>query len=100
MSTALPDIEEEAPALVLALRGAGVEARLIGGLAVHQHLHGGLPPSLARTYADIDLVVGRGRHEKLRAALEARGYSPNARFNALHGSRRLLYCDEPRGRQL
>ena len=32
--------------------------------------------------------------------LTAQGYDPNKTFNAMHGDRRLLFYDEPNGRQI
>lgn len=96
----IADIEAEAPALIADLTAAGVAARLVGGLAICQHLHRPLPPPLSRMYADIDIVAGDDRRRALRDAIKARGYVPNARFNSLHGSKRLLFYDEEHGRQL
>ena len=98
--TALADIQAEADRLLTLSAGAGAMVRLIGGLAVAQHQHLPFPPPLRRTYADIDMVVKRGHDRLLREALETNGYTANRGFNSLHGDRRLLYYDEPNGRQL
>jgi hypothetical protein len=84
----------------VALSEQGITARLIGGLAIASHCHRPCPPQLARTYADIDLVVRRSDARSLAAALDERGYTPNRGFNNLHGDRRLLFYDEPNARQL
>jgi hypothetical protein len=67
---------------------------------VARHCHSPTPPPLQRGYADIDIVIGRKEGRLARAAMLARGYVPNDRFNALHGDRRLLFYDEANGRQL
>jgi hypothetical protein len=54
---------------------------------------------LRRDYADLDFVVRRRDGASFRRILEAAGYVPNQRFNALHGHRRLLYYDA-NGRQI
>jgi hypothetical protein len=96
----IAEIEAEAPALIADLTSAGVAARLVGGLAVSQHVHYTLPGSLSRTYEDIDIVASSDHRQQLRETIAARGYSPNDRFNSLHGSKRLLFYDEEHGRQL
>jgi hypothetical protein len=55
---------------------------------------------LRRSYADIDIIIGRKQGREAKRALLELGYAPNDRFNALHGDRRLLFYDEPNGRQL
>jgi hypothetical protein len=46
---------------------------------------------MARTYGDLDLVGYRSQRGEIVQALEALGYEPNQRFNALQGHRRLLF---------
>jgi hypothetical protein len=77
-----------------------VSGRLLGGLAVARHQHRPTPPPLQRSYADIDIVIGRKDGKQAKAALLALGYVPNERFNGLHGDRRLLFYDGANGRQL
>ena len=91
---------DEGRRLVAMLEGSGVRARLLGGAGVALHGHGALPPSLARTYGDLDFVVRRRDNTRFRQVLEASGYRPNQRFNALHGHRRLLYYDDDHERQV
>ena len=96
----LEDTLDEGRRLVAALETAGVRGRLLGGAGVALHGHGGLPPILQRTYGDLDFVIRRHDNTGFRAVLEASGYRPNQRFNALHGHRRLLYYDEAHDRQV
>jgi hypothetical protein len=96
----VPDVAEEARELLAGCAGAGVTARLIGGLAVAGHQHVATPPSLRRSYADIDIVIGRKQGRAAKAALLSLGYVPNNEFNALRGDRRLLFYDRANGRQV
>jgi len=100
VSDTRPDVLSEADRVLDLSSAAGATVRLIGGVAVAQHRHVPDVPALARTYADIDLVVHRGHDRILRTVLESNGYTPNKAFNALRGDRRLLYYDEPNGRQI
>jgi hypothetical protein len=96
----LADIEAEAVRLVDGLAAAGRTAKLIGGLAIAEHRHGDVPEALLREYGDIDVVVPSGPSAPFREAMEALGYVPNKRFNNLRGDRRMLFYDEPNGRQV
>ncbi|HTX82134.1 MAG TPA: hypothetical protein VME44_08150 [Streptosporangiaceae bacterium] len=98
--TPVSDITEEARHVLAGCRAHDASARLIGGLAVALHHHTATPPALERTYADIDIVIGRKQGGQAKAALLELGYVPNDRFNALHGDRRLLFYDTANGRQL
>lgn len=99
-ATPLADIEAEAIRLVDGLRDRDVTARLLGGLAIAQHRHVELPATLARAYGDIDIVVPPGSASRFREAMEGLGYTANKRFNNMRGDRRMLFYDEPNGRQL
>lgn len=98
--TPVADITEEARQVLTTCSAENVTARLIGGLAVAWHQHEPTPPNLQRSYADIDIVIGRKESRAATSALLQLGYMPNERFNALHGDRRLLFYDQPNGRQL
>lgn len=98
--TPAPDITEEARHVLAGCSARGATARLLGGLAVALHQHAVTPPELARSYGDIDIVIGRKDGRPVKAALTELGYVPNDRFNALHGDRRLLFYDTANGRQL
>jgi hypothetical protein len=96
----LADITAEATRLLDEMSVRQVPARLIGGLGVAAHDHVPVPPTLVREFADIDLVVPRRAGRSTGRALGELGYTANARFNALHGSRRLLFYDMTNRRQL
>lgn len=95
-----PDPRREAARLLDLARDQGITVRLIGGVAVAEHCHGQQPEPLRRACADIDLVGRPQEGRKLRRLLADAGYAPNERFNAIHGGHRLLYYDEPHGRQV
>jgi hypothetical protein len=96
----LPDVVSEAERVVDGLAGRGVTARLLGGVGVAAHHHGPVPAALERSFADIDLVTGRKSGRALAVGLADLGYTPNDRFNALHGARRMLFYDTGNARQL
>ena len=100
MNTPIRDVTAEARRLLAAIDGAGIPARILGGVAVALHAHTPRPPALEREYADIDFVVGHGREGDLRRLLAAEGYEADRRFNALYGHKRQLYWDRTNDRQL
>jgi hypothetical protein len=100
MQRPLADITAEASRLLNEMSVREAPARLIGGLGVAAHDHVPVPPSLIREFADIDLVVSRKAGRSTTRALGELGYTANARFNALHGSKRLLFYDMTNQRQL
>ena len=100
MSTPVAEVVDEARRVLGAIEAANVPARALGGVAVALHEHTPLPPTLQRAYADIDLVVGRGREGDLGRVLAAAGYEPDRGFNALYGYKRQLFWDRSNERQL
>lgn len=78
----------------------GAALRLAGGVAVALRCPSAKEPPLRRSYADIDLVTVGGSREATAALLEELGYVADREFNALHGSRRLLFWDPLHERQL
>ncbi len=95
-----PDVVVEATRLVDAANAAGCTVRVMGGVAVSLHAHGGVHPALRRTYRDIDLVAAKKQGKPTLKLLEAAGYEANERFNAMNGGRRLVVYDMQNGRQL
>jgi hypothetical protein len=96
----LPDVTEEASRLIVAATQAGVQIRLIGGTAIRLHLNGEPHRAFVREIQDIDLVTRKRDGRRLSEFLEQQGYTANRQFNATNGARRLLFYDEPNGRQL
>lgn len=82
---------DEALRLIDRGREIGVDARLIGGLGILHH-----DPELrerggSRPINDIDLMVPSGQHRFLARLLVEAGYTPEERFNALNGHRRMVF---------
>jgi hypothetical protein len=95
----LADVTAEGSRVLDAATGAGVALRLIGGVAVRLRA-GELPDSLQRAYGDIDFVAAKKSTRKVVSLFDALGYTPHITFNALNGKERLLFFDEPNGRQV
>jgi len=87
----LADIRDEGADLAVAVRNAGLSARLLGGLAVWLTCPSVRSGPFARTYADMDFAVTKADSPPFRALLEDRGYLPDKFFNGLHGATRLYY---------
>ncbi len=94
------DVFEEAMRLLAAAQQAGVRVRTLGGMAIVLHVGERLHPAFRREIRDIDLATPKREGRRLAAFLTAQGYEPNKTFNAMHGDRRLLFYDEPNGRQI
>jgi hypothetical protein len=91
-STTQPsDISDQAVQLVKTATAGGIRLRLLGGLGIKLHSHGGVPAALTRDYGDMDVVVGSSDGPKLSKLLPDHGYEANRRFNALHGERRMIF---------
>jgi hypothetical protein len=98
--TPLPEPIEEARRVLGAAEREGVSLRLLGGLAVRMHAGDDLPPGLQRDYPDLDFVTAKSRGGPAGELLEGLGYQANTRFNALNGSRRLVFYDRVNDRHV
>jgi hypothetical protein len=96
----LAEIVEEGLRIARESERAGVPLRLMGGVAIRLRSPDDVPPVLTRTYGDIDLMTTSRAGRDVRRLLEAIGYTPNERFNALNGAQRLVFYDEPHRRQI
>lgn len=95
------DIADEAQRLVKAAEAEGLQLRLLGGVAIFLRTPDAMArPALRRAYQDIDLAAPKRQARPVRDFLTAQGYEANARFNALHGSSRLLFYDDEHSRQV
>jgi hypothetical protein len=95
----LADPIAETRRLVGAATEQHLTVRALGGVAVGlQSPPGG--PLLPRKYGDIDLATHRESRRGVAALLKTAGYVEDEMFNALHGSRRLLFFDEANQRKL
>ena len=69
----------------------GVQARLLGGVAVALRCPSARRPPLARDYHDLDLATTGAHAHRLSQVLAAAGFSPEERFNNLHGRSRMMF---------
>jgi hypothetical protein len=77
--------------LIDELRERDIEARLLGGVAIALHCPGLIDDAGHREIGDIDIIVPKGDARALAKALPELEYEPDRRFNAVHGSRRLIF---------
>jgi hypothetical protein len=94
------DIVEEGRRLLELAESEGVPLRVLGGVAIRLRATGELPPSLTRTYADLDFVTAKGSSGAVQSLFRGAGYEPHTAFNALHGKERLLFFDNENERQV
>ena len=95
----LADPVAEARQLISHATGQGLVMRALGGVAVFLQSGGG-QPRLVRSVKDIDLAVARGNGKAASRVLQQSSYVADEMFNALRGSRRLLYYDPRNGRHV
>ncbi|MEO8091423.1 MAG: hypothetical protein ABI726_01785 [bacterium] len=88
-------IERECRELVARASEAGVQLRVVGGLAVRMHCADN-PYNQEREYGDVDLVTD-SKLPDIDRAFQGAGYEPFTRFNALHGHSRAIYYGEGDG---
>jgi hypothetical protein len=87
----LPDVTSEAERVARAAVVAGLEMRLMGGVAIWLTSPSVRRSPLERSYGDFDLAVTKRDARACGAFLEAAGYIPEKMFNALHGATRLNF---------
>jgi hypothetical protein len=91
---------DEAVRLISEAQAHDLTLRVLGGVAIAMRCPHATHRGLARAYADIDFIAPKRQARALSGVLSANGYTPDRRFNALHGERRLLFFDETRDRQV
>ncbi len=91
------DLRDEAHRLATACVELALPAKLIGGLAIWARCPSVHTGPFARSYLDMDFVVGSAGTTRFKALLVTQGYLPDQFFNGLHGATRLYY-QEPAGR--
>jgi hypothetical protein len=99
MTAILEDIVAEGERLLGLGAEAGVDLRLLGGVAVRLRAPE-LPPALAREYKDLDFAVQKRDAGPLDQLLRGAGYAPHVSFNAMHARERALFFDDDHGRQV
>jgi hypothetical protein len=95
----LEDIVAEGERLLGLGADAGVDLRLLGGVAIRLRAPE-LPPALQREYKDLDFAVPKGGGGPLDVLLRDAGYTPHVSFNAMHARERALFFDDDHGRQV
>jgi hypothetical protein len=99
MTTTLADIVAEGERLLDLADDAGVELRLLGGVAVRLRAPD-VPAALDREYKDLDFAIRKKAAGPLDTLLRGAGYEPHVTFNAMNARERALYLDEEHGRQV
>jgi hypothetical protein len=99
MTTTLADIVAEGERLLGLADDAGLELRLLGGVAVRMRAPV-VPAPLDREYKDLDFAVRKKGAGPLDALMRSAGYEPHVTFNAMNARERALYLDEEQGRQV
>lgn len=89
-------LDREARRLLAAAAAEGVPLRLLGGIGIQVLLGERLHPAFRREAADLDFITTRRAGASVEQLIQAHGWEPRRRFNAVHGARRLLF-DEPAG---
>jgi hypothetical protein len=100
MSAVLEDIQAEAARILASARERDLEVKLLGGVAIRIALGKRFPPVLEREYGDIDLYTTKSYCSGVESMLEEIGWEPSTQFNALNGSRRLLFSDSGTDRKI
>jgi hypothetical protein len=95
----LADPVAEAQRLIGLAQAQGVLLRVLGGVAVRLQAADG-NPRLSRPVKDIDLAAVKGSSKAAAKVVLDAGYVADEMFNALRGSRRLLFGDPDNGRHL
>jgi len=93
----LDDIRAEAERVATGAVAAGLQLRLMGGMAVYLTSPTVRRWPYARDYGDFDFVVSAKDARSAAAYFETAGYVAEKMFNALHGAQRLNF-QHPAGR--
>lgn len=94
----LDNVAEEGVRLATAAHHAGLELRLLGGVAIWSQCNSARVPPLMRSYGDADFVGHASDRKLITAFIEQEGYEADRMFNALHGATRLNFHDPARDR--
>lgn len=94
------DIQIEAQRVLAAADERGLRVKLLGGVAIRTALGNRYPEVLTREYGDIDLFTTKSFCSGVESMLAEIGWEPAIQFNALNGSRRLLFSDPGSDRKI
>ncbi len=97
--TPLADPVAEARRLIQLAEDNGLVLRALGGVGVYLQAPAG-KPRLTRALKDIDLAAAKGTSRSTVRLMSQAGYLADEMFNALRGSRRLLFHDPVNARHL
>jgi hypothetical protein len=81
----------EARGILAEAAGRELVVRLMGGIGILARCASAARAPLAREYGDIDFFGRSGDSAALISMFADLGYTPERRFNSLHGHRRLLF---------
>jgi hypothetical protein len=98
-SAPLADPIAEARRIIELGEADGLVLRALGGVAICLQAPDG-HPRLQRKAKDIDLAAAKGASKRAAKLMVQAGYAADEMFNALRGSRRLLFADPGNGRHL
>ncbi len=99
VGTPLADPVAEARRLIELAEDNGLVLRALGGVGVYLQAPAG-QPRLTRVLKDIDLAAAKGASKPAVKLMLGAGYLADEMFNALRGSRRLLFHDRANARHL
>jgi hypothetical protein len=94
MENALPDLTDEAQRLATKIKAAGLNVKLLGGLAVWLQSPSARHEPLQRQYGDLDFIGSKKEMKKFIQLMLDSGYIEDKRFNAIHGATRLILIDQ------
>jgi predicted regulator of Ras-like GTPase activity (Roadblock/LC7/MglB family) len=84
---------DRAQQAITAVQKQGAFLRLLGGPAVKLRCPGAASITLPADTLDLDFAIYRNQSRQVNEAMKSLGYEPHARFNALHGQRRLKFSE-------
>ena len=93
MENTLPDLTDEAQRLADKIKVAGLNVKLLGGLAIWFHSPSARHEPLQRQYGDLDFIGPKKEMKKFIQLMIDSGYIEDKRFNAIHGATRLILID-------
>lgn len=94
----LSSITLEAQRMVNKISDAGLNVKLLGGLAIWMTCPSAQLSGLARSYGDLDFIAPKKEIRALNQIFINSGYKEDKLFNAIHGATRLIYIDQNNAR--
>lgn len=94
----LSSITLEAQRMANKISDAGLNVKLLGGLAIWMTCPSAQLSGLARSYGDLDFIAPKKEIRALNQIFINSGYNEDKLFNAIHGATRLIYIDQKNAR--